>query len=143
MSRRTSQMPSLALLLALLGPGSALADPGTVLGHRWCAGEYLLSPVNRTDTFVHRPRFDVWPNDLGLERAPISDRAYAVTLDAYQLVEQSEIERPASYLFGRRLAHAATVVANVLGKKLAPPRRGQAHLRSPSILLPPAEEHNR
>lgn len=64
----------------------------TVLGHRWCAAEYLLSPFNRTHTFVHRPPYDIWPNTLGLARTPISDRAYAFTLKLYQLVEQSEIE---------------------------------------------------
>ncbi len=71
---------------------AALASPMTVLGHRWCAGEYLVSPFNRTDTFVHRPPFDIWPNTLGLARAPISDRAYDVTLWAYKVAEQSEIE---------------------------------------------------
>jgi hypothetical protein len=29
---------------------------------------------------VHRPPFDIWANDLGLERAPLSDRAYDVSL---------------------------------------------------------------
>ena len=80
-------------------------SPGTVAGHRWCAGEYLVSPYNRTDTFVHRPPFDIWPNDLGLERAPLSDRAYAVTLWGYKVVESPWLEwltwRPAVYiLFG-------------------------------------------
>ena len=64
----------------------------TVLGHRWCAAEYLLSPINRTDTFVHRPPFDIWPNTLGLARDPISDRAFDVTFAMYRAAEQSEIE---------------------------------------------------
>ena len=84
----------------------------TVLGHRWCAAEYLFSPINRTDTFVHRPPFDIWPNTLGLARDPISDRAYDVTLAMYKAAEQSEIEwltwRPAlAILMG--LATAAAV----------------------------------
>ncbi len=84
---------------------AVLAAPATVAGHRWCAGEYLLSPFNRTDTFVHRPPFAIWPNELGLERAPLSDRAYAATLWAYKAVERPAIEwltwRPAIYvLFG-------------------------------------------
>jgi hypothetical protein len=64
----------------------------TVLGHRWCAAEYLFSPINRTDTFVHRPPFDIWPNTLGLARDPISDRAFDVTFAMYKAAEQSEIE---------------------------------------------------
>jgi hypothetical protein len=84
---------------------AVVAAPVTVAGHRWCAGEYLLSPYNRTGTFVHRPPFDIWTNDLGLERAPLSDRAYDVTLWAYQVVEHPKLEwltwRPAVYvLFG-------------------------------------------
>jgi hypothetical protein len=71
---------------------AALASPMTVLGHRWCAGEYLLSPFNRTGTFVHRPPFDIWPNTLGLARDPVSDRAYDITLWMYKAAEQSEIE---------------------------------------------------
>lgn len=92
----------------------------TVAGHRWCAAEYLLSPVNRTDTFIHRPPFDIWPNTLGLARAPISDRAYDVTLDLYQLVERSEIEwltwRPALVV----LAGLATFGAVTARRRLRP-----------------------
>ena len=80
----------------------ATAAPLTVLGHRWCAAEYLLSPFNRTDTFVHRPPFDIWPNTLGLARDPISERAYDATLAVYKAAERSEIEwltwRPALYV---------------------------------------------
>ena len=81
---------------------AVLAAPGTVAGHRWCAGEYLLSPYNRTGTFVHRPPFAIWPNDLGLERTPLSDRAYSATLWAYKVAERTSIEwltwRPAIYM---------------------------------------------
>jgi hypothetical protein len=81
---------------------SALAAPLNVAGHRWCAGEYLLSPYNRTDTYVHRPPFEIWPNDIGLERAPLSDRAYAATLWAYQIAEKPGLTwltwRPAVYV---------------------------------------------
>ena len=85
--------------------------PATVAGHRWCAGEYLLSPYNRTDTFVHRPPFDIWPNDLGLERAPLSDPAYSVTLSAYKVVEHPKLEwltwRPAVYILAGLITYAA------------------------------------
>jgi uncharacterized membrane protein YhaH (DUF805 family) len=79
-----------------------VGSPATVAGHRWCAGEYLLSPYNRTSTYVHRPPFDIWQNDLDLERAPLSDRAYDLTLWAYKVVERPRLEwltwRPAIYV---------------------------------------------
>lgn len=71
---------------------TAVAAPATVLGHRWCAGEYLLSPFNRTDTFVHRPDYNIWPNTIGLARDPISDRAFEVTSWMYKQAERSSIE---------------------------------------------------
>jgi hypothetical protein len=84
----------------------------TVLGHRWCAAEYLFSPINRTDTFVHRPPFEIWPNTLGLARDPISERAFDVTFAMYRAAEQSEIEwltwRPALVVL-MGLATAAAV----------------------------------
>jgi hypothetical protein len=90
---------------------AVVGAPGTVAGHRWCAGEYLLSPYNRTDTFIHRPPFDIWENDLGLARAPLSDRAYDTTLWAYQLVERPIVEwltwRPAVYVLFGLIAYAA------------------------------------
>ncbi|GMQ94701.1 MAG: hypothetical protein BMS9Abin12_2206 [Acidimicrobiia bacterium] len=90
---------------------SAFAAPGTVAGHRWCAGEYLLSPYNRTGTFVHRPPFAIPQNDLGLERSPLSDRAYAITLWAYKIVEYPKIEwltwRPAIYVLAGLVTFAA------------------------------------
>jgi hypothetical protein len=90
---------------------AAVSAPTTVAGHRWCAGEYLLSPYNRTGTFVHRPPFDIWENDLGLERAPLSDRAYDVTLWAYQVVEHPRLEwltwRPAVYILLGLITYAA------------------------------------
>jgi hypothetical protein len=88
-----------------------LGAPGTVAGHRWCAGEYLLSPYNRTDTFVHRPPFDIWQNDLGLERAPLSYRAYRTTLWAYKVIERPGLEwltwRPAIYILLGLTTYAA------------------------------------
>jgi hypothetical protein len=90
---------------------AAFSAPGTVVGHRWCAGEYLLSPYNRTNTFVHRPPFDIWENDLGLERTPLSDRAYDATLWAYQVVEHPRLEwltwRPAVYVLLGLITYAA------------------------------------
>jgi hypothetical protein len=88
-----------------------IGAPGTIAGHRWCAGEYLLSPFNRTGTFVHRPPFDIWANDLGLVRDPLSDRAYDVTLWAYQVIEHPRLEwltwRPAVYTLLGLITYAA------------------------------------
>ena len=100
----------------------ASTAPMTVLGHRWCAAEYLLSPFNRTDTFVHRPPFDIWPNTLGLARDPISDRAYDATLAMYKAAERSEIEwltwRPAIWV----LVGLVTLGSVASRRKLAPLR---------------------
>jgi hypothetical protein len=89
---------------------SVLGAPLTIAGHRWCAGEYLISPINRTDTFIHRPRFDIWPNTIGLARDPISEPAYTVTLWAYKLAEKSAIEwltwRPAIYVLAGLITYA-------------------------------------
>jgi hypothetical protein len=99
---------------------TVLGAPLTVAGHRWCAGEYLLSPVNRTKTFVHRPRFDIWPNTIGLARDPISDPAYEITLSAYKLAEKSAIEwltwRPAIFV----LAGLVTYFGVSLRRRLRP-----------------------
>ncbi len=90
---------------------SAIGAPATVLGHRWCAGEYLLSPINRTDTFVHRPSYDIWPNTIGLARDPISDRAFSLTSWAYIQAERSSIEwltwRPAIFMLAALATYAA------------------------------------
>ena len=81
---------------------SAIAAPLNVAGHRWCAGEYLFSPYNRTGTYIHRPPFEIWPNDTGLTRTPLSDRAYAATLWMYKVAEHPRVEwltwRPAIYV---------------------------------------------
>lgn len=99
---------------------TAIDAPWTVAGHRWCAGEYLLSPYNRTDTYVHRPPFAIWENEIGLERAPLSDRAYDMTLWMYQVAENEKLEwitwRPAMYM----LAGLATFGAVAWRKKLRP-----------------------
>ncbi len=89
---------------------AAIGSPLTVLGHRWCAGEYLISPINRTRTYVHRPPFDIWPNTLGLARDPISDRAYDLTFAMYRAAEKSAIEwltwRPAVYVLAALITYA-------------------------------------
>lgn len=101
---------------------SATGAPATVLGHRWCAGEYLLSPFNRTDTYVHRPDYNIWPNTIGLTRSPISDRAFAVTSWMYKQAERSSIEwltwRPAVFM----LLGIATYIGLWLRRPLKPLR---------------------
>ena len=101
---------------------SAAGAPMTVLGHRWCAGEYLISPFNRTGTFVHRPPYDIWPNTIALTRDPVSDRAFAVTSWLYVEAERSAIEwltwRPALAM----LAGLATFAAIWARRRLRPLR---------------------
>jgi len=64
-----------------------LRDLDTVLGHRWCAASYLVVPWQPDDGYFHRPPFEIAPNDLGIVRRPISDRAYAVTLAVFRWAE--------------------------------------------------------
>ncbi len=64
-----------------------LRDPDTVLGHRWCAASYLFWPPQPRGAYFHRPPFAVHPNDLGIERQPISDRAFATTKAIFSWVE--------------------------------------------------------
>lgn len=62
-------------------------DPDTVIGHRWCAADYLLWPPQPDDAYFHRPPFEIALNDLGIVRNSISDRAYQLTLDVFQWAE--------------------------------------------------------
>lgn len=64
-----------------------LRDPDTVLGHRWCAASYLLVPWQPEGAYFHRPPFEIAPNDLGIVRRPVSDRAYSMTLAVFQWSE--------------------------------------------------------
>ena len=64
-----------------------LRDPDTVLGHRWCAASYLLVPPQPEDAFFHRPPFAIADNPYGIERDPVSDRAYSVTSAIYRWAE--------------------------------------------------------
>ena len=62
------------LVLAVL-----LRDFDSVLGHRLCAANFVYSPAQPTDAFFHRPPYDFPANEVGLARASISDRAFAIT----------------------------------------------------------------
>jgi hypothetical protein len=54
-------------------------DLDSVLAHRLCAANFVYSPAQPADAYFHRPPYDWPPNTVGLTRAPISDRAFAVT----------------------------------------------------------------
>jgi hypothetical protein len=54
-------------------------DLDSVLGHRLCAANFIYSPAQPDDAYFHRPPYDFPPNNVGLARAPISDRAFVVT----------------------------------------------------------------
>jgi hypothetical protein len=64
-----------------------LRDPLTVAGHRWCVASFLFVPPQPSGAYFHRPPFDVHPNDLGIERRPISPRAFAATFRVFQWAE--------------------------------------------------------
>ncbi len=69
---------------------TVLGNLPTVLSHRWCAASYFFVPAQPADAFFHRPPFDIPPNTLGFRRAPLSDRAYAVTKAIYIWAEPPE-----------------------------------------------------
>jgi hypothetical protein len=54
-------------------------DPDSVLAHRLCAANFVYAPAQPADAYFHRPPYDWPPNTVGLARAPISDRAFALT----------------------------------------------------------------
>jgi hypothetical protein len=56
-----------------------LRDFDSVLAHRLCAANFVYSPAQPADAYFHRPPYDWPPNTVGLARAPISDRAFALT----------------------------------------------------------------
>ena len=60
----------------------ALRDFDTVLDHRLCVSNFVYWPDQPDDAYFHRPPYEIPDNELGLSRAPISDRAFAVT-DGY------------------------------------------------------------
>ncbi|HSG80201.1 MAG TPA: DUF6020 family protein [Acidimicrobiia bacterium] len=66
---------------------SVVRDLDTVLGHRVCAASYLVLPSQPDDGFFHRPPFDIAENDLGIVRAPLSDRAFDATFAVYRWIE--------------------------------------------------------
>jgi hypothetical protein len=71
---RADPEPYRSLFLEVL-----LRDPSSVLRHRLCASSFVYAPLQPADAFFHRPPYDFPPNDVGLHRRPISDRAFAVT----------------------------------------------------------------
>ncbi len=62
-----------------LGLRVFLRDADSVLGHRLCAANFLYSPAHPEDAYLHRPPYDIAPNDVGLNREAISDRAFSAT----------------------------------------------------------------
>jgi hypothetical protein len=56
-----------------------LRDPDSVLAHRLCAANFVYAPIQPADAYFHRPPYEFPSNTVGLARAPISDRAFALT----------------------------------------------------------------
>lgn len=57
-------------------------DPDSVLEHRVCAANFLYFPPQPEEAYFHRPEYDIPENTVGLQREPISDRAFELT-DAF------------------------------------------------------------
>lgn len=68
---------------------TAVRDTDTVLGHRWCTASYLLVPPQPSTSYLQRPPFEIFQNDLGISREPLSDAAFDVTLEIFQFAEPS------------------------------------------------------
>lgn len=93
-------------------------DPDSVLEHRLCAANFLYSPMQPDDAYFHRPPYDIPPNDVGLARDPLSDRAFAVTDAVWRWGENFLwlVWRPAIVL----LPALATLVTLGLKKRTRP-----------------------
>ncbi|MGH8874950.1 MAG: DUF6020 family protein, partial [Acidimicrobiia bacterium] len=65
-----------------------LRSPETVLAHRLCAASYLWVPAQPDGVFFHRPPYAIAPNDLEIEREPLSWRAFFLTEDIFVWAEQ-------------------------------------------------------
>jgi hypothetical protein len=61
--------------------------PTALIAHRACVGSFLFVPGTREGGHLHRPPFEIYPNDLGIVREPLSGRAYALTLAIYVWAE--------------------------------------------------------
>ncbi len=61
--------------------------PTAIVGHRTCVGWFLFVPWTRPGGFLHRPPFEIYPNDLGIVRDPLSGRAYQFTKAIYVWAE--------------------------------------------------------
>jgi hypothetical protein len=67
-----------------------LRDLDTVLGHRWCAADYLLWPPQPKYAYFQRPPFVMAPNEFGIEFDPISERAHSLTLDIVEWADKPQ-----------------------------------------------------
>jgi hypothetical protein len=99
-------------------------DPASVMRHRLCASHFVYVPAQPEDAFFHRPPYDFPPNEVGLQRKPISDRAFAVTDRYWRWAEPDEVLwltwRPAIVV----LSAVATTILLALsptGRRLLPP----------------------
>jgi hypothetical protein len=61
--------------------------PTVIAGHRICVGSFLFVPGTREGGFLHRPPYDVHPNNLGIARDPLSGRAFRLTEAIYVWAE--------------------------------------------------------
>lgn len=72
-----------------LAARTIVRDLDTVLGHRWCTASYLLVPAQPESSYLQRPPFEIFENDLGINREPVVDAAFDITLDVFQFAEPS------------------------------------------------------
>lgn len=85
-----------------------LRDFDSVFEHRVCSSNFVYAPAQPEDAYFHRPPYDIPDNEIGLHRAPKSDRAFSLTDRVWRWAGSDEILwltwRPAILLIPALLA---------------------------------------
>lgn len=66
-------------------------DPDSVIEHRLCAANFLYYPPQPGDAYFHRPEYDIPVNEIGLDRDPVSFRAFEVTDTIWRWAEPNDM----------------------------------------------------
>ncbi|MDH3306679.1 MAG: DUF6020 family protein [Acidimicrobiia bacterium] len=118
-------------------------DPDTVLGHRWCAANYLFVPDQPDNAYFHRPPFEIPSNDLGLVRDPVSWKAYEFTRSVFVWAEPDGrlwlTWRPALAVWAALGTYAALAARRKLRRLLIPGALWLAQLANVAATSPAQE----
>jgi hypothetical protein len=70
---------------------TTLRDPVSVFADRGCSSSFLFLPPQPDDEYFHRPPYEIPTNAVGLERSPISARAFSITAAVWRWAEEDEV----------------------------------------------------